>query len=117
MSDPEQDAAQPEQTPEDALLDVALVDRVPAQAMWEKCRGRHRPLRSWLLGERDEPPVSVLGPVADPDPDDDRFGICCSGGGIRSASFNLGSLQAIQDRGRLQKTRFLSAVSGGSYIA
>ena len=117
MSEDQQDQAQPEQTPEDALLDVALVDRVPAEAMWEEYMGRRNRVRWWLLGEREEPPVSVLGPVANPDPDDDRFGICCSGGGIRSASFNLGALQAIQDQRRLQKTRFLSAVSGGSYIA
>lgn len=117
MSEQEQDQAHPEQTPEDALLDVALVDRVPAEAMWEESRGRRSWVRRFLFGERDEPPVSVLGPVAEPDPDDDRFGICCSGGGIRSASFNLGALQAIQDKRRLQKTRFLSAVSGGSYIA
>ena len=113
----EKDQPQPEQTPEDTFLDVALVDRVSAQDMWEEYRGRRKRWRWWLLGEREEPPVSVLGPVAEPDPDDDRFGICCSGGGIRSASFNLGALQAIQDERRLQKTRFLSAVSGGSYIA
>jgi hypothetical protein len=117
MSEQDQAQGQPEQTPEDALLDVALVDRVPAEAMWEEYKGRRSRLRWWLLGEREEPPVSMLGPVADPDPDDDRFGICCSGGGIRSASFNLGALQAIQDERQLQKTRFLSAVSGGSYIA
>jgi MFS family permease len=113
----EKNLAQPEQTPDDALLDVALVDRAPAEAMWEEYKGRRSRLRWWLLGEREEPPVSVLGPVAEPDPEDDRSGICCSGGGVRSASFNLGALQAIQDKRRLQKTRFLSAVSGGSYIA
>jgi hypothetical protein len=113
----ETDQVQPEQTPQDTLLDVALVDQVPAEAMWEEYTSRRKRRRWWLYGEREEPPVSVLGPVAEPDPNDDRFGICCSGGGIRSASFNLGALQAIQDKKRLQKTRFLSAVSGGSYIA
>lgn len=61
--------------------------------------------------------MSVMNPVVDPDPDDERIGICCSGGGIRSASFNLGALQAIQRAGRLQKAKYLAAVSGGSYIA
>jgi hypothetical protein len=117
MSEQERDQTQPDQTPEDALLDVALVDRVPAEAMWEEYTRRRARRRWWFLGEREVPPVSVLGPVAKPDPDDDRFGICCSGGGIRSASFNLGALQAIQEERQLQKTRFLSAVSGGSYIA
>ena len=46
-----------------------------------------------------------------------ELGICCSGGGIRSASFNLGALQAIQKAKRLQTAKYLAAVSGGSYIA
>jgi hypothetical protein len=54
-------------------------------------------------------------PLRNPDPE--RIGICCSGGGIRSASFNLGVLQAIQGKQRLQETEYLAAVSGGSYIA
>lgn len=48
-------------------------------------------------------------------------GICVSGGGLRAASFGLGVLQALQHRrGLLRGERaadFLSAVSGGSYIA
>jgi hypothetical protein len=85
--------------------------------MWAQYRRRRNRTRWWFLGEQHEPPVSAMNPVVPPDPADDRIGICCSGGGIRSASFNLGALQAIQDRGLLSETRFLSAVSGGSYIA
>lgn len=48
-------------------------------------------------------------------------GICVSGGGLRAASFGLGALQALQEeRGLLrgeESARYLSAVSGGSYIA
>ena len=65
--------------------------------------------------DRAEPPVSAMNPIRDPDPD--RIGVCCSGGGIRSASFNLGVLQALQEDHRLQKVEYLAAVSGGSYIA
>ena len=52
-------------------------------------------------------------------PEEGRYGICCSGGGIRSAAFNLGALQALQvdDEQVLQRAAYLSAVSGGSYIA
>ena len=46
-----------------------------------------------------------------------RTGICCSGGGIRSAAFNLGALQSLQAEGELQRASYLAAVSGGSYIA
>jgi hypothetical protein len=51
--------------------------------------------------------------------DGPKVGICCSGGGIRAASFALGALQVLQEKGQLhgeQKAAHLSAVSGGSYI-
>jgi hypothetical protein len=44
-------------------------------------------------------------------------GVCCSGGGIRSAAYNLGALQVLQEKGVLRKARYLAAVSGGSYMA
>jgi len=43
-------------------------------------------------------------------------GVCFSGGGIRSATFNLGVLQAIAAQGKLGKIDYLSTVSGGGYI-
>jgi hypothetical protein len=51
------------------------------------------------------------------DPEDGKLGICCSGGGIRSAAFCLGALQSLQEEGELRRAAYLSAVSGGSYIA
>lgn len=42
--------------------------------------------------------------------------LCLSGGGIRSASFGLGVLQALARVGLLQKFEYLSTVSGGGYI-
>jgi hypothetical protein len=70
----------------------------------------------WLrLGKRPspQPPFDELYEDADAR----RIGVCCSGGGVRSAAFNLGALQALQDKGELRKASYLSAVSGGSYIA
>lgn len=46
-----------------------------------------------------------------------RLGICCSGGGIRSAAYNLGALQALRSHGELEKAEYVTAVSGGAYIA
>jgi Patatin-like phospholipase len=43
-------------------------------------------------------------------------GLCLSGGGIRSATFNLGALQALSRHGRISKLDYLSSVSGGGYI-
>jgi patatin-like phospholipase len=92
-----------------------LVARVPAWKLWRRCEQRQKRWRWLLFREHQEPPVSVLDPIEDPA--EDKIGVCCSGGGMRSASFNLGALQAIQDAQRLQHVRYLAAVSGGSYIA
>lgn len=46
----------------------------------------------------------------------DLFGIALSGGGIRSATFNLGLLQGLHDLGVLPVLDYLSTVSGGGYI-
>lgn len=43
-------------------------------------------------------------------------GLALSGGGIRSASFCLGALQALDKAGVLKKIDYLSTVSGGGYI-
>lgn len=42
--------------------------------------------------------------------------LCFSGGGIRSAIFNLGVLQGLAKHGLLNKFDYLSTVSGGGYI-
>lgn len=44
-------------------------------------------------------------------------GLALSGGGIRSATFNLGLIQALAKNGLLSKFNYLSAVSGGGYCA
>ena len=55
-----------------------------------------------------EPFVSFVGM--------DRTGIALSGGGIRSATFNLGILQGLNHHGLLEHFDYLSTVSGGGYI-
>jgi hypothetical protein len=46
----------------------------------------------------------------------DLAGLALSGGGIRSATFNLGVIQALANNGLLSKFDYLSTVSGGGYI-
>lgn len=46
----------------------------------------------------------------------DLVGLSFSGGGIRSATFNLGVIQALAELRLLQKFDYLSTVSGGGYI-
>ncbi|MBV8417517.1 MAG: patatin-like phospholipase family protein, partial [Verrucomicrobia bacterium] len=46
----------------------------------------------------------------------DLCALCLSGGGIRSATFSLGGLQALDRRDLLRSFDYLSTVSGGGYI-
>lgn len=46
----------------------------------------------------------------------DLAGLALSGGGIRSASFNLGLLQALYENGMLLRADYLATVSGGGYV-
>src|SRR5579864_646494 len=60
-------------------------------------------------------------PLASSDPystagDAQLFGVAFSGGGIRSATFNLGILQALAEMDMLRWVDYLSTVSGGGYI-
>jgi predicted acylesterase/phospholipase RssA len=47
---------------------------------------------------------------------DGRTALCLSGGGVRSAAFNLGVLQGLARLGLLDRFHYLSTVSGGGYI-
>ena len=46
----------------------------------------------------------------------DLVGLAISGGGIRSATFALGILETLRERGVLKRIDYLSTVSGGGYI-
>lgn len=46
----------------------------------------------------------------------ERSALCLSGGGIRSATFALGAVQALAKAGLLTKFDYLSTVSGGGYL-
>lgn len=58
-------------------------------------------------------------PLPDDDPSqgpgENAAGLALSGGGIRSASFSLGVVQVLAERGLLEQMDFLSTVSGGGY--
>jgi hypothetical protein len=61
-----------------------------------------------------DPPVS-----SDPIKDAHQlkpFGVSFSGGGIRSATFNLGIIQGLAESNLLSRIDYLSTVSGGGYI-
>ncbi|MDP1819483.1 MAG: patatin-like phospholipase family protein [Acidimicrobiales bacterium] len=78
-------------------------------------------VRSWL-GRRFDPRAETVAATAvtvapAPRATGDT-GISCSGGGIRSAAFSLGALQALDDEPSVvAPARWITAVSGGSYMA
>jgi hypothetical protein len=74
----------------------SFFDRVQKDELKEVAASRKR---------RKQPPVA-----------NDLTGVAFSGGGIRSATFNLGILQALAEFGFLRQIDFLSTVSGGGYI-
>jgi Patatin-like phospholipase len=85
---------------------------------------KRRILHQWRQDTRD---FQCQDAVPDPSQDDEGdiyrwardsevSGICFSGGGIRSATFNLGILQGLASRGSLHQFDYLSSVSGGGYI-
>ncbi len=56
------------------------------------------------------------GQDGSPQDQDEFLGLSFSGGGIRSATFNLGVLQALSELRLLREFDYLSTVSGGGYI-
>lgn len=105
-----------EERPPPAADDRGLLKKAPAEARLLAARGPRRRGLRWLFnGSAPEPLPSVQDPVEQAA--EGKLGICCSGGGIRSAAFTLGALQQLQEKGELKRASYLAAVSGGSYIA
>ena len=92
---PEWFAPEPVQTPSDGTVAPSGLQKPSAdEELSQLFRKAHRPPKGR--------PLSAL---------------CFSGGGIRSATFNLGVLQGLAERGLLDQFDYLSSVSGGGYIA
>ena len=98
-----------------ALASIVQMPSTPAQVLAEELDeiDRARKLRQPAQVSAEEP--------AEVDPVQRAIsrrlvGLAFSGGGIRSATFNLGVLQAVADGGLLGHVDYLSTVSGGGYI-
>ena len=78
-------------------------------------------VEEWVLPRR-ESQVSqgyVRAPLASPTRpavENDLYGVALSGGGMRSATFSLGVLQALSRHDMLEPADYLSTVSGGGYV-
>ncbi|MBK8040651.1 MAG: hypothetical protein IPK22_26495 [Verrucomicrobiaceae bacterium] len=66
--------------------------------------------------EKDKKEAEACPPAPADEKGKGPLGLCFSGGGIRSATLNLGILQALHEAGLLRMIDYLSTVSGGGYI-
>jgi hypothetical protein len=107
-----------------ALLwdELAEIQQLRQNRLWtdgDVPHGHTRSRRSHNSEDSQEP-----GKLACPTPDEvfhsahkqELVGLAFSGGGIRSATFNLGVLQGFAELGLLPMFDYLSTVSGGGYI-
>ncbi len=86
-----------------------------AQEVAEISKRRSKHGRPKIVLEQEE--VKRDGtPVMRPTPSSNVVGLALSGGGIRSAAFCLGVLQALDALQLIKKIDYLSTVSGGGYI-
>ncbi|HWQ03473.1 MAG TPA: patatin-like phospholipase family protein, partial [Candidatus Nitrosotenuis sp.] len=74
----------------------------------ELCELRHRRAKAAGDDSAQKPTQEEVGKSL--------IGLSFSGGGIRSATFNLGILQALAQLNLLSRIDYLSTVSGGGYI-
>ncbi len=72
------------------------------------------------LSDAEQKLIDVRRKAANPESTDistaPKIGLALSGGGIRSATFSLGILQALAKLKILPRIDYLSTVSGGGYI-
>lgn len=122
-SEPRRDVAPPAPREDRPVGDHGLYERVPAWKRRDQDKAAAEAAESgWfdrhLLARDRVLAPSYSGFIEEPPQGDGRkVGICCSGGGIRSAAFNLGALQELAAAERLHEAKYLAAVSGGSYMA
>jgi hypothetical protein len=84
-----------------------------AGALWQEFEAIHNRVRPAATGQG---PDASLRAYYDAALRQDQAALCLSGGGIRSAAFSLGVLQALAQKGLLTGFHYLSTVSGGGFI-
>ena len=92
---------QPHRAPRDAAVSFGETLREEYQEIIERRKRRHS--RHGRGFAEDGAPLDLTG-------------LALSGGGVRSAAFCLGALQAINAAGALNQVDYLSTVSGGGFV-
>lgn len=74
-------------------------------------------VREWVRKHREYRSMETDFPSPDhPDPRNGLAGLAMSGGGMRSAVFNLGVAQALAEYGVMNHVDYISTISGGGYL-
>ena len=76
----------------------------------------NRRLLEIVFSNEIKPIQNTLSAVYDHIHSQEHAALCLSGGGVRSATFGLGVIQALAEKSLLNKFDYLSTVSGGGYI-
>src|SRR5262245_59452916 len=100
----------PADSPQGPPPDLATITQVCEEESKDIARRRDEAFKD---ATPPEPPGQQRDPPGVPD---DLVGVALSGGGIRSAMFNLGLLQALRASGLWRYVDYLSTVSGGRYL-
>src|SRR5439155_12040457 len=94
----------------------ATMDSPKIQLDWYPDKLRQKETEALRVRRRAVKLDPALSDIDDAAPQRDTLGVALSGGGIRSATFSLGLLQALAKAGLLLRIDYLSTVSGGGYI-
>src|SRR5436190_22551042 len=84
-----------------------------AGALWQEFEAIHHLPRPVAAGQG---PDASLRAYYNAALEQNQAALCLSGGGIRSAAFSLGVLEALAQKGFLSGFHYLSTVSGGGFI-
>jgi hypothetical protein len=90
-------------------LTTEEVLRIETEQLW----GREEAAAIWDGGDPGTTPIERYGRAMHRN---GQAALCLSGGGIRSAAFALGVVQALARKGLLAEFQYLSTVSGGGYL-
>ena len=97
-------------------MNNADIDPVTYQQLNDAIKDKQTDSSSQEIKEKENKYIDKCREGCDRKADSPLTGLALSGGGIRSATFSLGILQALASHNLLKKFDYLSTVSGGGYI-
>ncbi|CAN5810553.1 hypothetical protein BH11VER1_BH11VER1_03780 [soil metagenome] len=104
----------------DTIINDAAHENYPNEIRAiEEAAIHERRAKAWVNSQNEVIPANerplVVNHQPAVSPPSNVVGLALSGGGVRSATFALGVLQALAEKGRLRQIDYLSTVSGGGF--